>query len=282
MSNKKLILIIEDNFETSNILKGIFEDHGFRVKQTYDGLSGLNFVKKNTPDLIVLDIILPDINGLTICKQLKIDNNTNLIPIIMLTGLTDNDNKLTGIRVGADKYITKPFEIDNLLDEVNDLLVWKDKITNLKCKEIINFIFNSEANYLDQLDELISIPLKRTSLSDNEIVEVKTGLFEIVTNAIEWGNNFNKNLFVKIYYELFNEYLTFSIMDQGSGFNCQEYLNKDYHPVEKQDERLNSGKRLGGFGIKIAKAFFDHLKYDYKNKKVILKKNLIYSDIILS
>ncbi len=266
---KKNILIIEDDPSVSNMVAQIFKDKDFNTIQVFDGRSALTEIYRHHPDLIILDILLPDIDGFNICKMLKIERDTNHIPIIMLTGLSSSENISMGLKVGADGYITKPFDIHHLLSEANKLLSLKDKYRG---SEIISFTLNSELRFLNQLTTLISLSLNRSKLSSVAVAEVKSGVYEIVANAIEWGNQFQNHLLVHVDYQLLKESVTVMIKDEGMGFDCEGFMDPDYHPLEYQDGRLLKGKRLGGFGIKMTLSYFNHVSYNREEKQVILKR----------
>ncbi len=87
------------------------ESNGYEVISASDGLEGLNMVKSEKPDLILLDLMLPKMDGIEVCKQVKSDINLNEIPIIMLTAKGSETDKVLGLEIGADDYITKPFSI---------------------------------------------------------------------------------------------------------------------------------------------------------------------------
>jgi two-component system, OmpR family, copper resistance phosphate regulon response regulator CusR len=114
------ILIVEDEQRLAEILKRHFEDSGFTAEVACDGYIGKELVKKNSYDLIILDINLPLINGYDLCKDIRKTNRT--IPIIMLTALGNPDNKLAGFDSGADDYVTKPFDYRELIARINVFL----------------------------------------------------------------------------------------------------------------------------------------------------------------
>jgi anti-sigma regulatory factor (Ser/Thr protein kinase) len=93
-------------------------------------------------------------------------------------------------------------------------------------------------------------------------------------NAIEWGNKFSKDLIVKVNYEITERYFRIIVEDEGSGFNFRKYLNGEYKGIEHQEERIDQGKRLGGFGISMAKLYFDEVKYNDTGNIVQLIKRL--------
>jgi two-component system alkaline phosphatase synthesis response regulator PhoP len=116
----KKILIIEDDPGIQLSLKDEFESEGFNVKVADDGLTGLEMTRQNPPDVIILDLMLPFLNGYEICKKLRQEGND--VPIIMLTVKDQEVDKVLGLELGADDYVTKPFSLRELLARVNALL----------------------------------------------------------------------------------------------------------------------------------------------------------------
>ncbi len=116
----KKILIIEDDPGIQLSLKDEFESEGFEVNVADNGLTGLEMIKQNPPDLIILDLMLPFLNGYQVCKKLRQEGNT--VPMIMLTVKDQEVDKVLGLELGADDYVTKPFSLRELLARVNALL----------------------------------------------------------------------------------------------------------------------------------------------------------------
>jgi DNA-binding response OmpR family regulator len=116
----KKILVIEDDPGIQLSLKDEFESEGFKVSCTDDGLVGLEIIKQNPPDLIILDLMLPGQNGYEVCKTLRKEGNN--VPIIMLTVKDQEIDKVLGLELGADDYVTKPYSLRELLARVRALL----------------------------------------------------------------------------------------------------------------------------------------------------------------
>ena len=116
----KKILIIEDDPGIQLSLKDEFESEGFDVYGADNGLIGMEMTKQNPPDLIILDLMLPFLNGYQICKKLRQEGNN--VPILMLTVKDQEVDKVLGLELGADDYVTKPFSLRELLARVNALL----------------------------------------------------------------------------------------------------------------------------------------------------------------
>ena len=122
MVNKKKILVIEDSRLILKIIADELESRGFEVVAVTDGAQGLKETKEARPDLIILDLILPGLSGEQVCKEIRRDEASFDIPVIMLTAKNTEADKIIGRVIGADCYIPKPFEMGNLLNEIARLI----------------------------------------------------------------------------------------------------------------------------------------------------------------
>jgi len=120
--DKKKILLVEDEKVLMETVTLRLEDNGYEVISAYDGFKGLEKAKKEKPDLIILDLMLPKMDGYKVCGLLKADTRYNKIPIIMFTARAQESDKKMGKEVGANAYITKPFEPQLLLEKIRELL----------------------------------------------------------------------------------------------------------------------------------------------------------------
>jgi len=114
-----LILVVDDEPKIARLARDYLEKHGFRVLTAADGQSALTTARREKPDLIVLDLMLPNIDGREVCKILRRESD---VPIIMLTALAEEVDQITGLEIGADDYITKPFSPRALVARVRALL----------------------------------------------------------------------------------------------------------------------------------------------------------------
>jgi two-component system response regulator RpaA len=112
------ILIIEDDPSVLDILRINLELAGYEVVKATDGVRGQALALQTLPDLIILDLMLPQVDGLTVCQRLRREERTSDIPILMLTALGQTRDKIEGFNAGADDYLTKPFEVQELLVRV--------------------------------------------------------------------------------------------------------------------------------------------------------------------
>ena len=119
---KQTVLIIEDEPELHEILTYNLEAQGYVVHVCEHGTEGLKTVQKLVPDIILLDVMLPGMDGLEICRHLRSNNATKRIPILMMTAKSEEVDQLVGFQMGADDYVTKPFKIRVLIERIKSLL----------------------------------------------------------------------------------------------------------------------------------------------------------------
>jgi CheY-like chemotaxis protein len=125
MENSKVpdkILVIDDHEETIRVVKFILEQRGYEVASASSGVSGLSMAEVDKPDLILLDVMMPDINGVEVCRRLRANNEFDDVPIIMFTAKDQVDDKWAGFEAGADDYLTKPTDPEELDRRIQVLL----------------------------------------------------------------------------------------------------------------------------------------------------------------
>lgn len=120
--NPKKILIVDDEADLVETIRFPLEKEGYTVLVSYNGEDALNQARKENPDLIILDVMLPKLDGYKVCRLLKFDERYKHIPILMLTAKIQEKDKLLGKETGADEYITKPFDIGELLEKIKSYL----------------------------------------------------------------------------------------------------------------------------------------------------------------
>jgi len=125
MEKKSKILIVDDAIDTVELLRKRFHSEGYDTAEAYDGEEALKRVEEYNPDLIVLDVMMPKIDGYEVCRRLKTDENKKYIPVLMLTAKGEIESKVKGLEIGADDYLAKPFDYKELSARVKSLLTIK-------------------------------------------------------------------------------------------------------------------------------------------------------------
>ena len=132
------ILVVDDDIAINELIKVNLEMHSYKVSQAFDGTEGFALAKQELPNVIVLDVMMPEIDGYTVAKRIRENSLTKDIPIIMLTALSQLENKVTGYNIGVDDYLCKPFEIEELILRIKALLKRTNAIPeSLAVKELL-------------------------------------------------------------------------------------------------------------------------------------------------
>jgi len=147
-SSKYVILVVDDNDDLRNMVRTILPTQ-YRVIEAEDGLEGYELAKKEVPDLIITDVLMPKMTGTELCEKLKQTEITNHIPIIMLTALPTIEDRIEGLRKGADSYIPKPFEPDHLLVRIEKLIESRERLKSrfLRSYIVQTNVVTEEDNY---------------------------------------------------------------------------------------------------------------------------------------
>jgi len=130
-----LVLIVDDDININNTLREYLEKTGHRTLSAFDGKEALDIFNKSRPDVVLLDIMLPELDGIEVCKKIRVMSNT---PILMLTALCDETDKLIGLEIGADDYITKPFSPREVAARIKTIMrrVRPEEKRAAECREI--------------------------------------------------------------------------------------------------------------------------------------------------
>lgn len=188
----KKIVVIEDNKTNIKLIRYQLEAAGFEINVEETGNAGLKTIRNQKPDMIILDIGLPDIDGFEVCKTLRNDATTKDYPIIMLTAKGDDRDKIEGLSLGADDYITKPYNAEELILRINNLLTRSKKY--------------KENNGLKKIKELEVDYFKREVKVKGELVKLTFSEYQILNLLIENpGKAFTKKELNKIIFNINEE-----------------------------------------------------------------------------
>jgi two-component system, OmpR family, response regulator len=270
----RIALIVEDEKDTGTLLGEHLRRWGFQPTILAEGPPAVNWVRQNKPDLVLLDLLLPGMDGFTICEHLKLDRDTNLIPIIMITALTDAEDKVHGLQVGANRYLSKPFVPSELHSAIREVINWREDIQKNGTEGEIRFHLQSDAQYLEELNHLLGSLFLFSGLTQAQIKQLIMAVREMGTNAIEWGHQKQIDRVVTVLYHIDPEKITITIRDTGPGFdptNLPHAANPD-DPVGHMMVREMLGLREGGFGILMSQGLVDEMTYNETGNEVRLVK----------
>ncbi len=267
-------LVVEDEQDTGHLLAEHLRRWGFEPHVLAEGKPAVGWVREHRPDLILLDLLLPDIEGFEICEILKLERDTNLIPIIMITALTAPEDKIRGLKVGANQYLTKPFTGDELQRAIQSAFSWREEVRNQGMHGAVRFQLQSDTRYLEELNSLLSSMFLYSGLTQSQAKQLIIAVREMGTNAIEWGHKKQVELILTVDYHIDQEKITIIIRDNGPGFDPRNlpHAANVGDPVSHMMVREALGLREGGFGILMSRGLVDDMKYNETGNEVRLVK----------
>ncbi len=183
-----LLLLVEDNAELRAYINAEF-CHSYTVIEAENGKQGLGMIREYQPDLIISDIMMPEMDGLELCRQIKEDEQISHIPIILLTAKADEADVIGGIELGADEYITKPFNIKHLYAKADQLLLTRSKLKEKFSKEVFFEASKMAFSQADKrfLEKLIQLVEKNIASENFQVADIaqeigmgKTNLYKKV------------------------------------------------------------------------------------------------------
>jgi two-component system, OmpR family, response regulator len=265
-------LIVDDEIELGQILAEHLRRWGFEPTVHTEGKQAVDWSRHQQPEVLLLDLMLPDIDGYAICETLKLDRETNRIPIIMTTALSGHEDRVRGLQVGADCYLTKPFTSEQLHQAMTDAFAAQEEIGKHGTEGAIRFHLQSDTQYLEELNHLLGSLFLFSGLEPTQIRQLATAVRELGTNAIEWGHQKEVDRIVTVDYRIDSEKVTIDIKDTGPGFNPQNlpHAAQSDDPIGHMMVRETLGLREGGFGILMSRGLVDELEYNEKGNEVRL------------
>jgi len=268
-------LIIEDHPDQSEFLVRILRR--FLQMESIiaeDGKTGLRLARQYLPDVLLLDLMLPDINGFDVCRQLRQDRATMLIPVIVVTALSDMQHRVHAFRVGANVYVAKPWGLEDLFEAISAARSWRVRMEQRLLQGEISVELNSEITLLKDLNDFVMNVCQTTPLSSEQVMQLRQAVMEMAHNAIEWGNKHQSERPVKITYRIHEDHLEIVVRDEGPGsdrrVHAQAVIPDD--PFTHVDVREKLGLRAGGFGLLICQGMVDEMQYNDQGNIVTLIK----------
>ncbi len=267
-------LIVEDEPDAAQLLAAHLGRWGFRPTVLAAGRPAVPWVREHRPDLVLLDLMLPDVDGYDVCQALKLDRQTNLVPLVMVTARSQAADHVHGLQVGADAYLAKPFTEDQLHRAVADVLARRGELQRTGTHGEIHFRMQSAVQYLEELNHLLASLFLFTGLSEAQIKHLILAVRELGVNAIEWGHRKQVERIITVTYRIAADRVAITIRDTGPGFDPGNvpHAVQQGDPTAHLPVREALGLRDGGCGILMARGLVDELSYNKAGNEVRLVK----------
>ncbi len=205
-------LIVEDEPEANTLLSLLVQLRGYSTVSAFTGNEALEKIEDRPPDIIFLDLMLPDINGYEVCRKLKSERSTSLIPIVMVTARIASENRHESYGVGADDYIPKPYTPDQIFQAMAEADAWRRSLERHAHQGLIPFTGQLDDAWR-QLAQLRNLLVARTPLGLDTIRSIMEALQASARSADLWAHRECQNLVAELTYRLEPGRVSFSMRD---------------------------------------------------------------------
>ena len=267
-------LIVEDDADQAEMAARMVRYRGYEPVIAPTGDSGLALARELHPDVVLLDLMLPDTSGFDVCRGIRADRATMLTPVVMLTALDDATNRTRGFRVGANAYVPKPYGASDLFRAIAEACAWRVRMEQGQIQGEIHVELNSEVAFLQEVNDFLMGINLAVPLAETELFNLRQALLEMGQNAIEWGNRHRSEELVDITYRIYVDRVEIVIRDQGAGFDRSKlsHAASADDPIAHMDVREKLGLREGGFGLMVTDGMVDEMRHNVKGNEVTLIK----------
>jgi DNA-binding response OmpR family regulator len=174
-NNKSLLLIVDDSEDVRNYLSGLLEGE-YKISQAENGEEGIKVASEINPDLIISDVMMPSMDGLEFCNKIKSNWMTSDIPVILLTAKASKESKLEGLEIGADDYLTKPFDSKELFARIKNLLEQRRRVRDkynkdLEIKTESGELNSADSDFINKSLELLQKNIDKTNFGTEQLAK---------------------------------------------------------------------------------------------------------------
>jgi len=220
-------LIVEDEPEANKLLSLLVQLRGYQTQSALDGAEALDHLRKQTFDVIFLDLMLPDIDGYDICRALKSSEKTSQIPVIIVTARVTAENRMQSFRAGADDFIPKPYLPDEIYEALENAQTWKARPESSGISGEVSLDGRDEAETLRSLARLRNALVARSGLPPHTIEEISFAIRNIWASAREWADRGAPDRTATLRYALTETRLHLTVADAAAWLESHPELEGD-------------------------------------------------------
>lgn len=229
-------LIVEDEPEANKLLAMLVQLRGYRTDSAYTGGEALAMIDSRLPDIVFLDLMLPDVNGYEVCKALKSSKTTAMIPVVMVTARVAVENRIQSYCVGADLYVPKPYTPDQIYQAMADADDWLRQVARNESEGLIRFDSLDEGESLRHLAQLRSLMIALTPLEIDVACRANEALRQLWTLADSWGRRHGILAVATLTYRLLPDRVELTLTDLAGWFR-----NDPLSPAERWQTEIACG-----------------------------------------
>jgi CheY-like chemotaxis protein len=245
-------LIVEDEPEANELLAMLVQLRGYQTDSAFTGGEALEKAERARPDIVFLDLMLPDINGYDVCRALKASRDTSAIPVVIVTARLAAENRVQGFRVGATDYVPKPYTPDQIFGAMAEANAWTRKLAEGEIEGTIRLDACGDVSHLRDVNRLLSLLLERTTLPAESARALGQVLVDIALRAVDWGCRDGQGLVATLRYRWDQHEVAITLKDESGWFAA------------------DPPRRPEGLGGIIARGRFDEVTFNESIGQVVM------------
>lgn len=208
-------LIVEDEPSANKLLSMLVQLRGYQTDSAFTGGEAIAKADDSHPDLVFLDLMLPDIDGYEVCHALKERRSTTAIPIVMVTARVAEENRVAGFRAGASDYIPKPYTPDQIFAALSHAGSWRRRVEGAEAAGSIEVDATDDVAHLRHASEIRSLLLSRTRLDEDSARRLGGSLAEILQRGVDWGRSHKRGRVATLDFRLDPGRFTLTVRDES-------------------------------------------------------------------
>ena len=230
-------LIVEDEPEANRLLSLLLQLRGYKTESAFTGHEALSAVDSRPPDVVFLDLMLPDVTGFDVCRAIKGRRSTNPIPVVMVTARLAAENRAQSYRVGANDFVPKPYTPDQIFEALKAADTWRRELEASPDRGTIVLERTTDGRPFAGVARLYSLMLARTAWEESDIRQVGLVLCELGEEAIDWGKRNGQSRIAELEYLISPDGLAIRIVDRSNWLSRADPAER-----ERIDEIIAMGR----------------------------------------
>jgi DNA-binding response OmpR family regulator len=220
-------LIVEDEPEANKLLAMLVQLRGYESESALDGAQAMDCLSKRVPDVVFLDLMLPDVDGYDICRFLKSSGSTSKVPVIIVTARITDLNRIESFRAGADDFIPKPYMPDEIFEALEHAQTERTQLESSRIEGEASLTGADQSQSLRNLARLRSALVIRSGLNALTIDEIGRAIGVIWSSALEWPLLNGSDRIATLKYSLTEDCLTLTVVDESGWLESRRQLHGD-------------------------------------------------------
>jgi CheY-like chemotaxis protein len=239
-------LIVEDEPEANKLLAMLLQLRGYQTESAYRGAEALDKIREQAPDVVFLDLMLPDMDGYDVCRALKTPEGVSSVPVVIVTARLTVENRIESFAAGADDYIPKPYTPDQIFDALEHSGAWRDELDSPRLEGEVPLDSRDSGETLRRLAQLRRLLQLRCGVESDGVDRISAAIKELWSGVEAWSRQRRLDRVASLSYSLTAEALTLTIHDEVGWLAATPAAAPDTLSVGEFDEvtRDESGRTL--------------------------------------